>query len=127
MGGVVVKGLKFKMHEWSQRYGKVMTFGFDASYSYPPEHPLYSEQGDVFTARCNDVYRVGAMSSESGIVTLIMQHLSMSNPPYRPEAMPGRLVTMTFDEFSCYVDALVNLREKIKASHEKDPGPQPPQ
>lgn len=82
----------------------------------PPDHPLYSPQEDVFTARCNDVYRAGAMSHDDGTITLVMQHLQISEPPYTRATCPGRMITMTFEEFSRYVDAVVSMRDKMKAS-----------
>lgn len=116
-----MRGLTFNVHEFSHERKldpKKLppSHGFDASYSYPPDHPLYSSQEDVFTARCNDVYRAGALSHDDGTVTLVMQHLQISDPPYTAASCPGRMITMTFEEFSRYVDAVVNMRDKMKAS-----------
>lgn len=99
-----MKGLVFEVRE-SEDTAQV-------NYSYPPDHPLYSEQRGLF-ARCNDVYRAGAATHDDGVL-LLMQHLDLSDPPYSAASAPGRTIVMTRDEFSQYVDALVGLRERLK-------------
>lgn len=72
---------------------------------------VYSEP-DQFE---KDRYRVSFLADQrDDHVSLCVQHLRLSDPPYNTPSMPGRIVDMTRDEFLQFVDALVVLREKIK-------------
>lgn len=80
----------------------------ELTYSYPPDYPLYRE------GRRNDVYRIGVNVDTHDAVTVVMQHLRLSEPPYSEAEAPGRIVGMTLDQFSRFVDALVTLRDTVK-------------
>lgn len=66
--------------------------------------------------RLDHRYRISAArSSDGGTVTVVMQHLKLSDPPYTLAESPGRMVDMSNREFSALVDALVALRDRIEA------------
>lgn len=87
----------------------------EATYHRKPDDPLYNPRdpfGELDPTRTDDVYRVSAhYFNDERDFAICMQHLNVGK---KEGEMPGRLVEMTREQFSQFVDALVALRDKVR-------------
>ena len=87
----------------------------EAVYTRCDDDPLFEPREYPNPPKTNEVYRIGVTQHcENDDFTFLMQHLFISAPPYSHAASPGRLVSMTFEQLSAFIDALVEYRDKVR-------------